>query len=217
MIKLGKNGQWKLLDHNMVQLATRLRTAQSMVVQQEAQFLRGKIIRSFKTSGRSNGRKWKANRPSTIDAKGSSKPLIDRGDLRNAIVVVPQGPRRAFVGVSSKKRSRDGGRLVDIAAVHEFGRVITMRVTKKMHAYVMAQIAKNGGPSGKGSGNFRPGAMIVIKIPERSFLRASVKKHMNPAKLIPRARVRYAKALGLRGGKSSGKAVLRGIKTGKKP
>lgn len=207
MIKTRKVGHWKALDYNMVQLATRVRVAQHIAVQQEAQMFRGKVIRAFTTSGRSNGKKWPKNSPSTIAQKGSSKPLIDTGDLRNSIVAIPAGRNRAFVGVSSKKRTKDGERLVDIAEVHEFGRTIAIRVTQKMFNYVMAQLSQNGGKRRKGTGQFKPGSVLIIKIPERSFLRATADAHFTAAKVIPRVQRRFKKILALRGAKTQGAAV----------
>lgn len=214
MIKTKKSGHWKLLDYNMVQLSTRVRAAQHLVVQQEAQYFRGKIIRAFNTSGQSNGKRWAPLKPGTIEAKGSSKPLIDRGDLRNSVVAIPAGRNRAFVGVSSKKRSADGTRMVDIAAVHEFGRVIAIQVTQRMFNYVMAQLSERGGKSRKGSGKFKPGATLVIKIPERSFLRATAEAHFTAAKVIPRAQRRFKQILALRGPTSAGRVTLTALKSG---
>jgi len=190
-----RTGDWKLLKRTLSGLPTRVKAAQKIATFEEAHHYRRMVLKAFKTSGRSNGKAWEPNKRSVLANKGSSKPLIDRGDLRNSIVVVKRG-KGFWVGVSSRKRSRDGSRLVDIAAVHEFGRVIAMQVTPKMHAYVMAQLAKNGGGGGGGSGKFKPGAIIVIKIPERSFLRATAKAHFKPAQVQVRMVKRMSRLLG---------------------
>lgn len=207
-IGIKRNGDWKILQARLQQLPTRVRAAQHFAVLQEAHLFRAKVLRAFKTRGRSNGSAWEPLKKATTAGKQSSAPLVDRGDLRNSIVVVSRGRGRVFVGVSSKKRNKSGDRLVDIARVHEHGLVIAMRVTKKMHAYVMAKLSELGGGGSGGTGNFRPGAIIIIKIPERSFLRSTAEAHFKPAQMAARMQRRMARHLGLRG-TSEAKAFMR--------
>ncbi len=68
---------------------------------------------------------WPALKQATIDRKGSSKPLIDYGDLMQSPDYAKVGPDGYFVGVprNAKKKRGEGGKanLVNIAMVHEFG------------------------------------------------------------------------------------------------
>ena len=64
---------------------------------------------------------WPRLLPATIARKGSSKPLIDHGDLMNSIDYVPDGSSRFFIGVPRNVENRDGQSLVNIGLVHEFG------------------------------------------------------------------------------------------------
>ena len=64
----------------------------------------------------------------TILQKGSSKPLINHGDLIGSVTYqIFNEAERVFIGVKK-------GKEVNIAAVHEFGATIT--VTPKMRAYL---------------------------------------------------------------------------------
>jgi len=64
---------------------------------------------------------WEPLSPKTIARKGSSKPLIDTGDMRNSINQKDIEPMLAFIGVPRGAKNRDGGDLVRIAAVHVYG------------------------------------------------------------------------------------------------
>jgi hypothetical protein len=101
------------------------------------------VVKGIK-SGAPGGKTFEPLQQSTIDRKGSSKPLIDEGDLMGSITYVEIGPGLVWVGVKKGSRSSSGGDLVDIAWVHEFGKTIEITPTRRIH------------------------------IPERSFLRATL-------------------------------------------
>ena len=101
-------------------------------------------------SGAPGGKKFVPNSAMTIARKGSSKPLIDKGDLVGSITYQVVDDNHVFVGVKK-------GEEVNIAAVHEFG--CTIQVTPKMRAYFHYQ-----GIHLKASTQF-------IVIPPRPFLR----------------------------------------------
>jgi hypothetical protein len=61
------------------------------------------------------------NKPSTIKRKGSSTPLIDKGDLINSITSKLVTETSAFAGVLKTAKNRKNDSLVDIAAVHVKG------------------------------------------------------------------------------------------------
>ncbi len=99
-------------------------------------------------------------RPKGTDNGKGHKPLVDQGDLVGSITHEDVGLNTVWVGVKKGSRSKSGENLVDIAWVHEFG--CTIGVTEKMRAYLHSQ-----GVNLKKSTRY-------IRIPERSFLRATL-------------------------------------------
>ena len=101
-------------------------------------------------SGAPGGQKFAPLSPVTIARKGSSKPLIDKGDLVVSITYQVIDADNVFVGVKKGKEA-------NIAAVHEFG--CTIGVTPKMRAYLHHQ------------GVHLRASTQYIHIPARPFLR----------------------------------------------
>ena len=110
---------------------------------------RSMVIEGIK-SGAPGGVPFKPLSPVTIANKGSSKPLIDHGDLIGSVTYEVLDNNHVFIGVKK-------GEEVDIAAVHEFG--CTIGVTPKMRAYL-----RHKGIHLKASTKY-------IHIPARPFLR----------------------------------------------
>ncbi len=79
-----------------------------------------------------SGKNFAPNHPYTVAKKGSSKPLIDKGDLVGSITHVMPDESSVFIGV--KRTTQNGKDVANIAAVHEFG--CTIKVTPKMRAYL---------------------------------------------------------------------------------
>ena len=86
-------------------------------------------------SGAPGGQKFTPNSALTIARKGSSSPLIDKGDLVGSVTYDIPNPNTVFIGV--KKTAKGGADQANIAAVHEFG--CTIPVTPKMRAYMHYQ------------------------------------------------------------------------------
>ena len=86
------------------------------------------------------------NSPLTILVKGSSRPLVDGGDLRQSInvrVKTEGADVVGGVGVLRTKTSRDGKKLWNIGrALHEGFKV---RVTARVRAAVFAEMRKRSG------------------------------------------------------------------------
>lgn len=79
-------------------------------------------------SGAPGGWTFTPNSPATVEMKGSSKPLIDKGDLLGSVnYEVLDNGNGVFIGIKYGKEA-------NIAAVHEFG--CTIGVTPKMRAYL---------------------------------------------------------------------------------
>lgn len=194
-VKVKKVGQWDKLRKVLPQVDEDYKKAQTQAVEKEALLFAKKVDEAFKTSGGSNGKKWAPNSRSTIAIKGSAKPLINSGDLRSSITVKNVGADKFFAGVPNNVRSKNGGQMVNIGEVHEFGKVIVMRITKKQHAFVMANLAKLGGGRRGGGGSFRVGGTLVIKIPQRSFLGATMEAHFTERKSRSRIKRRISAKL----------------------
>ncbi|WP_428261180.1 phage virion morphogenesis protein, partial [Haliangium sp.] len=148
----------------------RIRRAVDRAVEQEAHLCRKEIVQGL-TSGSPGGKRLAPLAASTLATRRArgmrgTKPLIARGDLRRSITV-RRTPRGVFVGILRSARSRDGERLVDIARVHEFGKVVVYRMNDKARR-VVAMMMREAGvePAGPGSKN----GIVVNKIPARPFL-----------------------------------------------
>lgn len=172
--------------------ATRVRKALDKALRTEAREYVDEVKKAL-SSGSPGGKRLAPNRPLVVYRKRSNKPLIDRGDLRNSIRVKKVSQMEYFGGVSrtAKRRKRKsgggkGGPLVDVAKVHEFGKVIVMKITPKMHRWFFWDLArsmkfarrrKSAGTkpessrsAGKASPSFKPGATLVIRIKPRPFM-----------------------------------------------
>ncbi len=125
-----------------------------------------------------------ARRLSKPRVKGT-KPLMARGDLRASITHVIEGQGRTtngFVGVLKQTTRAAGGagggtravggqKMVNIAAVHEFGKTIVIRITPKMRRFlaVLAKAAKLPPRPKKAKGGGK--RFLVIHIKARPFIR----------------------------------------------
>lgn len=94
------------------------------------------------------------NAPLTILIKGSSRPLVDRGDLRLSIEPAVEREGRnvlGAVGVLRSRRAKRGRKMFNVAtALHE-GFVI--RVTPKVRAAVFAELRRRQGKKVRSSGS----------------------------------------------------------------
>ena len=141
------SGDWSRLDEilNPSRIAAGVKQAASRVGNYGASEVKKGIV-----SGAPGGQKFAPNSPMTIARKGSSKPLIDKGDLVGSITYQVVDANNVFVGVKK-------GNEANIAAVHEFG--CTIQVTPKMRAYLHHQ------------GVHLKASTQYIVIPPRPFLR----------------------------------------------
>lgn len=91
---------------------------------QESHLLRTTIVKGIRAQ-RPGGIQFKPLAPSTIarrKGRGSTKALIDDGDLIRSVKVMPLfGGESFFVGVHKQAVDKSGNNLANIAEVHEFG------------------------------------------------------------------------------------------------
>lgn len=171
-----KTGDWALARKMLSAAPAKLKAAVGVALRQEAQLLRKEIVQGI-TNQSPGGENFKPLSPLTIAARklagfGGSKALIVKGDLRNAISAIVEGDE-AFVGVPRKAQDKNGGSLVDVAKVHEFGAgPFVIPMTPAMRRYLFVLIKKAGLKSGEGSGK----GVVVVSIPARPFLRPAFKE-----------------------------------------
>lgn len=190
-----RTGDWALARRLLAAGPQRLRSAIGTALRQEAQGLRNEIVQGL-TSQAPGGEPLKPPSPLTIAARqlagfGGSKALLVRGDLRNSITVFVHGDE-AFVGVSRSTRAKDGGAMVDLAKLHEFGGPpVIIPITPKMRRFLFALLRQAGKEPTGGSGR----GVIVVQVPARPFLRPAFKKFREGAS--KRFLERVAKEMGL--------------------
>ena len=141
------SGEWRRLDEilNPSLIAAGIQQTAARIGNYGASEVKKGIV-----SGAPGDQKFAPNSPMTIARKGSSKPLIDKGDLVGSITYQVIDADNVFVGVKK-------GKEINIAAVHEFG--CTIQVTPKMRAYLHYQ------------GIHLKASTQYIHIPARPFLR----------------------------------------------
>lgn len=197
-IKVMQVGQWREAHDAVDNLDMRFKSAMDEALKKEAEYAQRKVKEAFRTSGASNGVKWRQNSQSTLRFKKGTKPLVNSGILRRSIKIHKKGDDY-FVGIENSARTKKGGNLARIAAVQEFGHVIVMRVTKKQHGFFMSQL-KNFGSGSKrktsGKRTFKPGSILVIKIPSRSFIKSTKDAHFKEGQSERRIHLRVTRSLG---------------------
>lgn len=143
-------------------------------VAQAALTVQGHRLRALIVTGIRNqapgGRAFEPLAESTKDMKGSSKALIDRGDLVRSVGVdrVAFG-QAVFVGVNRSARGRDGADLANLAEIHEFGTdPYLIPVTDKLRRFWFAMVAK-----GVFAAPLKPSTTTLHHpgVPARPFLR----------------------------------------------
>lgn len=140
-------GDWGRIDEilNPAKIAAGMRQAAARVGSYGSSQIKKGIV-----SGAPGGQALAPLSPITIARKGSSKPLIDHGDLVGSITYQIVDENHVFIGVKK-------GKEVNIAAVHEYGCMIA--VTPKMCAYLHHQ------------GIHLKASTQYIHIPARPYLR----------------------------------------------
>lgn len=153
----GLDGDWDKLANllNPARMKSKLEMAAKKVGAYGASAVKKGIV-----SGAPGGEKFTPLSPVTIANKGSSKPLIDNGDLVGSVTYATPDTNTVFIGVRKSAKSKDGGALANIAAVHEFG--CTIKVTPKMRAYLHYQ------------GIHLKASTQYITVPPRPYLRPTL-------------------------------------------
>lgn len=158
----GKFGDWDTARRTLETMATRASDAAQKAVLQEGHFFRGKMVQGIADQA-PGGQAFKPLSPITlalreIDGFKGTKALIRHGDLRNGITVVNKHSF-VFIGVPKAATAKDGHKLIDIAAIQEFG-------TRKFVVPVFAKLRQAFEKIVYGP---MP-AFIAVQIPPRPFI-----------------------------------------------
>lgn len=135
-------GDWERMAKIAATWDRRFRRALETSVMQEAQMMRGLIVKGI-ASQAPGGRAFRPLSPFTVALRkitggGGSKALMASGALRGSITVTRVGGSypKAFIGVLRNAKGKNGKSLANIASMHEFGG--TIRKTAKMNRFLWA-------------------------------------------------------------------------------
>ena len=123
---MAKTGDWRKLRNVMRGFDSRLQKNCKVALMRAGARLEG-MIRDRVISGRG----MKPLHPFTVEQKGSSKPLIDDGDLLGSVGFRFVRNNAVFVG--AHRKTADG---IDLAALHEREEGTRVPVTPQMRAYL---------------------------------------------------------------------------------
>ena len=168
---------------------------------QEARFWHKQVVQGI-TKQAPGGKRFKKLSPLTrakrrAEGFAGRKALIRTATLRRNIALVERS-HQIFIGVLRGTRTSDGKDLVNIARVHEEGRVVVIKVTEKMRKYFYAMMRRGGlNPTAKGGKRRKTGGglargVMVIQIPARPFI-APVYAKMTRKRVLANMKIRIAK------------------------
>lgn len=212
MPTMTETGDWAKAARILGTLPERVEKAFQQAVLQEAHFFRKKILEEFDRGGPEGGA-WAPHSPWTIAIRKllgnlKSKLLMQSGDMRNALGVVPIPGGGAFVGFRRTASTKSKIGIVNLADIHERGREFTVRLTPQMRALLFAAMAKSGQRRKAQPGPKRPGgnsgAVLRIRIPPRPMLSPVVSRYGQPAAVEASILNRMAILLGGDVGKPEG-------------
>lgn len=174
-------GDWRTAKEVLAAGPKEIDAALTMAVSALAEYYVGKIKRKM------GNNLPPPNSPLTLLFKGSSKTLVNNGDLRNSVTAVDGDSRYSkFIGIprtvrtSKGKPTRgDGGKFTqapksaatiatqaNLADVLENGRTIVMRITPKQLKWLHATLGRKVSKVTKGKST----GILVIHIPPRPFI-----------------------------------------------
>ncbi len=165
MIGIHLVGDWKLAKKVLETAPAAFDRALKKTIAAEAEVIAGMI------RARINGNTPPPNAASTIQQKGSSKTLVNTGEMKNSVQIVWNGKFQAFIGIPAAAR----GGVSRLADIHENGRVIVQQMTEKQRRFLHALFKTGGNKHGGGTG------IIVIHIPARPFIKPAMDEYQAKA------------------------------------
>lgn len=149
-------GDWDKAERILNGISDRFTKAVGRGMQKTGVYLQAQVKRGIRDQA-PGGKPFRPLSPITIAIKGSTKALIDTGDMLNSVTYKTQEPEWVFIGLLRTARSKKGDELANIGAIHEGGAVI--KVTNKQRFYLMKTYGWHLKPS-----------TTVLYIPARPFL-----------------------------------------------
>jgi hypothetical protein len=185
-------GDWGKAKAILGNLEQKFEAAADRAMMQEAQFLRGEIVKYMREGAiLPLDAKTIAVR-AFIGFKGT-KPLIHSADMRNSIQVTRLG-KQVFVGILRTAKSKGGKDLANIAQMMEEGATVVVPITAKSRRFYHAALAAAGIalPKMHGAGGGGGVAIAVVHIPARPFMGPVFEKHAKPEDVRARFFARMA-------------------------
>jgi hypothetical protein len=194
-----KTGDWGVALRIVNTMQSKFEQAADGAALEEGHFLRKMVVEGIR-EGAPGGKAFKPLAATTLAIRKivgfkGTKPLLNRGDMRNAIMVKRESGV-VFVGILRNAKGKNGKPVANIAEMNEFGsRPIVIRLSRKAQRFLMMAFRK-AGIAGKDAGN--SGTMIaVVQIPARPFFGPVFEKYLsNQEEVARRFLGRIAKRLG---------------------
>jgi len=155
MADSARSGDWDRLINVMARFDERLRKNARQALARAGTELAGMVKERIL-----DGKDMKPLHGFTVQQKGSSKPLIDDGDLLGSVDFAFLDELAVIVG--ARRRAEDG---TDVAGIHERENGMRIRVTPKMRAFLHAR-----------GFHLRPETRELF-IPGRPFLRPAARDY----------------------------------------
>lgn len=99
MIKIDKEGPWGNTLNGLAQFGSKTLAANTKIVLKAAQIAAKLVVKNIGASGALVGAPFAANSAVTVAMKGSSKPLIDHGDLMGSVTSKQLSATSATAGI----------------------------------------------------------------------------------------------------------------------
>lgn len=177
-VKVTRTGDWAKARRILHNLPDNMKKEVKKASELSGVLLVGEIKKGIVNQA-PGGQRFEPLHPLTIQRKGSSKALIDSGDLLESITYrVMDDGLSLFVGILKTAKNSEGDNLANIGWVMEKGAVI--KVTTAMRKYL------------HGIGLSLRGSTEYIIIPPRPFIEPTVAKEVQNIRKIFRERVTKA-------------------------
>lgn len=140
-----KVGAWASYGNMLKNAAGNLKKKSDQIITKAAVRLASDIKINLTSGGNFAGEPFEPLDPKTIAAKGSSAPLLDKGDMRNSVTTkkLRADPIALLVGIPGDSKSKDGkSSVAEYARAHEFGAITSDGRIIKKRAFIGPTVEK---------------------------------------------------------------------------
>ncbi len=194
-------GDWGVALDIVNTMERDFRAAATSAAVEEGHFLRKMIVEGIR-NGAPGGKAFLPLAPTTLAVRAvtgfkGTKPLIRKGDLRNAIVVKHENGV-VFIGVLRSARGRRGQSIANIADLMENGsRPIVIRLTPRARRFLFMALRRAGLAGAGGHHDKRGTGIAIVQIPPRPFFAPVFEQYASNREQVARRFLgRIAKRLG---------------------